>query len=130
MKVRAISEQEIRNAKCRGYNPSAWDATIDRFLGYQDCQFYIEVDGPYEYERFFATYQILEGMRLFKSVAYSSVISNAGFCRIEILEDGTIQKNLFTDSDGKEGYAANEPTNRKLLAMHSIKFGDIFTNTL
>ena len=130
MKVRAISEQEIRNAKCRGYNPSAWDATIDRFLKYQDCQFYIEVDGPYEYERFFATYQIPEGMRLFKSVSYTSVMSNSGFCRIEILQDGTVQKHLFIDINGNEGYAVNEPPTRRSLAAKSQRFGHIFTNEL
>lgn len=130
MKVQPITEQDIRGAKCRGYNPTEWDRTIDRFLGYKDCKFYKEIDGPYEYERFFATYQVPEGMILFNAVSYTSVITNNGFCRIEILDDGTIQKHLFKRDDGLEGYAVNEAPTRRSLAAKSQRFGTIFTNIL
>lgn len=129
MKVQAITEQQIRDAKCRGYNPTEWDRTISRFLEYKDCKFYKEIEGPYEYERFFATYQIPEGMILFKSVGYSSTISSRGFCRMEILEDGTIEKHLFGSGEA-QGYAENCPSNRKLLARYSRELNFIFTTEI
>ena len=129
MKVQAITEQDIRDAKCRGYNPSEWDRTISRFLEYKDCKFYMEIEGHYEYERFFATYQIPEGMILFKSVSYTSVMSSNGFCRIEILQDGTIEKHLFGSAESP-GYADNSPSNRKILARDSRELKHIFTTEI
>lgn len=39
MKVQAITEQDIRDARCRGYNPTEWDRTIDRFKKFEKVQF-------------------------------------------------------------------------------------------
>lgn len=117
MKVQAITKEDILNADCKDYNPAEWIKTIDRYSKYKDLQFYKEIEGPFSYERFFATYQLPEGLKLFKSVSYSGSLSNAGFKQIVIRPDGQVQTFGFGDTNRP---ADNTPGNRKLLAKMEI----------
>lgn len=117
MKVKAITKEEILNADCKDYNPAEWIKTVERYAKYENVQFYKEIEGPYSYERFFATYQIPEGLRIFGSVSYGGSLSSSGFKQVVIRPDGQIETFGFGDTNRP---AENTPANRKLLAQMGI----------
>ncbi len=126
MQVTPITEEQIRSEN-REYNASAWDDTISRFAKYKDCKFYKQdpTDG-YPYARYYAVYQIKEGLILMNEVSYSSSITNRGFSRVGISMDGTVRRFLFGTGDNI-GYADNTMPNRRLLAKESQAHGFIFS---
>lgn len=117
MKLKAITKEEILNADCKDYNPAEWVKAIERYSKYEDTQFYKEIEGPYEYERFFATYTLPEGLKLLKSVSYSGSLTNNGFKQIIIFPDGEVRTFGFGDSNRP---AENTPENRRLLAAMGV----------
>ena len=130
MKLKAITTEEILNADCKNYNPSEWVKTIDRYSKYGKVQFYQEIESPFDYERFFVTYQIPEGIIFLTSVSYSSSLTNNGFVRVAI-DPTTGEVKTFEFSNGeKTGRADNSPANRKLFAKMSIVTGAIFSNEI
>lgn len=89
MKLQELTPDQIRNNSAREYNPSEWDKTISRFLKYGDVKFYIEVESPNSYDRFFAVY-VADGIRFLGEVSYSSMLSSGGFTRIRIFTTGEV----------------------------------------
>lgn len=127
----SITAEEIRNNSIREYNAREWDKTIDRFLKFDNVQFYILPKGNgYDYDRFYVVYSLENGFRLFNQVCYSTCLSNGGYCRIAIREDGTVDKYLFKYANGKEGYAENCENNTIKMATQSRCTGAIFTTIL
>lgn len=126
--VKEITQDQIRK-EGREYNAYEWDKIIDRFYKYKGCKFYIATpQNGYDYERYFAIYEIPEGLILFHQISYHSSLSNNGFCRIVINADGIVSRVLLKDINGKEGYCTNNKQNRKILAKSSQIFGAIFSN--
>lgn len=119
MRVKKLTKEEILNHSVREYNATEWSKIIDRFNSYANIQFYIEIESAYSYDRFFATYTLPEGFSVFTSVSYSSMLSNNGFVKVQIDEDGTVHKILF--SNGKTtGRAENTKANRELFAKKNL----------
>lgn len=128
LNVIEISEEQIRKDG-REYNPSVWDQIIDRKIKLKGCKFYYaEPQRGYEYGRYFATYEIEEGIILFNSVSYSSGLSSNGFCRITISPDGVVYRVLLKDKAGNIGRCENDIPNRKIMAGNSKKYGVIYSN--
>jgi hypothetical protein len=132
MKLQKLTPEEIRLNPTRNYNPREWDRRIAGFTKYQDVQFYIapKADGPYGYDRFFAAYTLPEGMRVFNNVSYGASLTNAGFVRIQILEDGEVITYEFRDATGRKGRAENCKENRRRFAEESRILGSTFTTVL
>lgn len=129
--VLEITPEQIREEN-REYNPSEWDKKIDRMLAYKGIRFFKAApQRGYDYVRYYAVYQIEEGIILVNPVSYSSCLSNNGFCRIILAkqpEGYTFVKSLLKDGNGNYGYCANDKANRKIMASNSINFGAIFSN--
>lgn len=112
----------------KAYNPSVWKETIERYARYKNCKFYLAAkQRGYDYDRYFAVYEIPEGIRFFQSVSYSSTLTNSGFCKVSI-EDGIVKRILIKDAKGNEGYCANDAANRRLMARDSQMLATIFSN--
>ncbi len=114
------------------YNMSEWRKRINNLvLRSSDVQFYIAPpQRGYDYERYFATYKIEEGIIFFNQFSpASSSISSNGFCRITICPStGVVRRHLLKDTTGNEGRCENDKVNRKIMAGNSHKFGAIFSN--
>lgn len=127
LKLETLTADQIRNEN-REYNPTEWDNIINRYLKYKNLTFYVaRPQRGYSYNRYYAVYEIPEGIILLGSVSYSSCLSNNGFCRVTIGPDGTLRKFFLKDQTGKEGYCVNDKANRRIMAGNSQKVGAIFT---
>jgi len=101
LKVTKISTEDMLNHSDQEYNPKVWKESITRYMGYTKCQFYfIAPDGIYSYTRFFVSY-IADGIYFFSNFsAYSGSLTNNGFCKVHIDENGEVYKFMFYDHDG------------------------------
>ena len=126
--VTEISAQALYELN-KAYNPAVWKEKIDRIASQKDCKFYhAKPQRGYEYDRFYAVYQVEEGIIFLNEVGYSSSLTSNGFCRITIAPDGTVRRFLLKDSSGKEGHCANDKANRAIMAKKSKETGAIFSN--
>ena len=115
------------------YNEKEWINSINRMQKYDKVQFYvIPKCKVWGYDRFFCSY-VADGIHFFSSFsAYSSSITNNGFCKVLIDNfTGNVSKFLFTDKNGVEGYAANGMANRALMRKHTSLVEEImFSNDI
>ena len=118
--IEQISESQMR-AENREYNPTEWDRIIDRYVSYGSTFFKVAPQKGCDYTRYYAIYKNGDN-RFFKSVSYSSSLTNNGFCKIFISE-GKAYRELFKFGE-TYGTAENTPNNRKLLA----KMNDVLSN--
>jgi len=113
----------------KAYNPAVWKEKIDRLARQKDCKFYhAKPQRGYEYDRFYAVYEVEEGIIFFNEVSYSSALTSNGFCRITIAPDGTVRRFLLKDGSGKEGHCENDRANRSIMAKNSKETRAIFSN--
>lgn len=128
LNVEEITEEQIRKDG-REYNAREWDKIIDRVSKYEGCKFYVaKPQRGYDYVRYFAVYKIEEGIIFFNSVSYSACLSNGGFCRINIRENGIVERILLKDIHNNYGRCGNDKANRVIMAGNSRKFGAVFSN--
>jgi hypothetical protein len=127
-KLETLTEEQIRQEN-RDYNPAEWDKVIDRYKKYAGATFYVVRKGTagFDYNQYFAKYQLPEGMIVFKKVSYSSTLSDSGFARIGITMDGTVYRHLFQDRNGNIGRAENSKENRAQFSKLSQEHGFIFS---
>lgn len=91
MKAIKLTTEEILNGSGKDYNPSEWTRIVNRFASYDNCKFYlIPANEVYSYDRYFASYNV-DGFNFFKSVSYSSSLTNGGFYVCNILEGFAIE---------------------------------------
>lgn len=84
MKATILTEQQIRDCEGKEYNPQVWNDKIDRMLNYDNVVFYHVPKGDgYDYDRYFVEYTLPEGLRLFRSLSYSTSITSGGFFRLD-----------------------------------------------
>lgn len=127
-KLTPMTVEQIRMEN-RGYNPTIWDEKIDRFSSLKGIEFYkAEPQRGYDYTRYFAKYTLPEGLTIFKSVCYSSTLSNAGFSRVIITPENELVSMLIQFGDGEYGRAENTKSNRTKLAEFSKVLGYIWSN--
>jgi len=135
LQLESITEEQIRQMG-RDYNPAEWDRIVSRYAGYKDVQFYfVKPDEYTPYDRFYAVYTTDGGVRLLKSVCYSSSLTSNGFSWAMIPEmtiggldkDGLYIK-LFHDNEGNKGRLEKNKSNWDYMASQSQRWGDIFTD--
>lgn len=132
LKVSKITVDEMLNRSERDYNPQVWRERINSMTKYDKLQFYvIEADEKvYKYARFFASY-VADGIYFFSDwSAYSSGISNNGFCKVYIDENNDVHKMLFRVRDNEEVYAANNKQNRQIFREKLTPYGVMVCNSL
>jgi hypothetical protein len=148
--IRMTAEQ-VKQDNAREYNPSTWEANVDRYSKYKDVQFYkVEKGNGYDYSRFFVVYTLDEGVRLMNTFSYSSSITNGGFYRalisdcevykddnneleVVVLTDDNVlistEKLFCKDADGKmQETALNTSIEaRYYMTEQSKKYGSVWT---
>ena len=131
LKLTKISVEDLLNHPDKEYNITEWENKINRIKFYPKCQFYfIAPNEVYSYTRFFVSY-VAEGIYFFSNFdAYSSILSNNGFCKVSIDENGQVWKYLFLDKNGKEGYAQNCSINRKMFKNNLAPRGIMVSNDI
>ena len=109
--LKKVTLDEMLAHPDKEYNPSVW---LEKMSNYPKCQFYlIPPDDIYSYTRFYVSY-IADGIYFFSNFsAYSGTLTNNGFCKVYIAQDGQVWKHLFRNDKGEEGYADNVEHNRK-----------------
>lgn len=130
-KIKAITLSDMLNRQEQSYNPATWKERVERMTNYDKLQFYvIEADDVFSYARFFASY-VADGIYFFnKFSAFSSSITNNGFCKVTIDNEGNVYKHLFKDATGKEGYAENCKSNRLSFAKDLTPIGVMVSNCI
>jgi len=129
MKLSLLSVDEMLNRPEKGFNPQIWKERINRLKDFEKIQFYvIESDKVYSYARFYASY-IINGLYLFNEVGYSCSLTNNGFCKVQIDEQGNLYKDLFVIGD-KTGYAENCETNKNLFKMNLTPLNIMVSNCI
>jgi hypothetical protein len=130
-KMAQIVTPEFVRESGRDYNPTEWDKIIDRYLGYENVQFYfIAAGNGYGYDRYFVKYTS-NGYNWFKSVCYSSTLSAGNFAEVIFFDcdnefnkhpEGWIEINLT------KFFVPNNPAGREYIADNSKKHGYVYTN--
>lgn len=128
LQLTELTEQEIRNEN-REYNAAEWDKVINRAMQMKDCKFYKATpQRGYGYTRYFAVYEIPEGIRLFQSISYSSSLTSNGFVEIEISDTGEASSRLVKFPDGLTGRVKNNNWGRHFMAVRTQTEGRIYSN--
>jgi hypothetical protein len=113
IKITKTTPEEMLAHPEQAYNPQTWKNRVNDYLKPPKCQFYTRLNGTNSWTEFYVSY-VSDGLYFLKEFhAFHSCISNAGFCKVYIMEDGTVGKIMFKGADGKEGYAENCEANRK-----------------
>ena len=115
-----ISSDEMIDSIDGSYNISIWNKRVNDYLKFKNVQFYYadKVAGVYDYKRFFVSYITPENLFFFNEFnAFSASLTNNGFCKVSIDENGDVHTELFKSAAGKEGYAENCKENRRLFAL-------------
>lgn len=109
-----LSNEQVKNDSIREYNPREWDKVVERYSNYSNVEFFkVEKNDVYGYDRFFVKYETSDGMIYFKSLSYSSSLTNGGFqaiCistfdvqKLEMLPENVVQifgvNSWFNNSD-------------------------------
>lgn len=128
MKLIKVTEEQIRNGECRAYNPENWDNVINRFKQMRNVQFYLATETHNQYTEYFATYEIADGTIFLNRVEHSTALTDNGFCRIEIQNDGSVVKHLYGPEQNK--YIALSVSNLKIMSQLSKQSGYIWTKAI
>jgi hypothetical protein len=138
-----MTPEAIRHDEARDYNPREWDKVIDRYLAYNNAQFFkINRDDVFSYDRFYVVYTLDNGMKVMNSVSYSSSLTNGGFLEAFIFEfdenfnfydNGRVEISTrlmsFRDEDGneKQGTISNNKKGIEYMVKMSQVCGAIWT---
>jgi hypothetical protein len=147
IKAIKFNAESLKNDEGRDYNPKVWVENIDRMSKYTDVQFFkVKADNVFSYNRYYVTYTLPDGTKMFKSFGYSSSMTNNGFTRVVIseftIDRDTMQLIEFPEGeveistmgfydvygDGSEYRIKNTPEGRKWMAEDSRSRQTIFTN--
>lgn len=144
MKATKLTAEQLRVDDGREYNPTIWEQKIDSYSKYSDVQFYkVNRGDGYEYDRYFVSYTLPEGLRLLNTFGYSSSITNGGF-QEAVITDFDIEnmkpfendqvaifghKVRVDDGNGNivESWINTTPAAREWMTQRSKQFGCIYT---
>lgn len=131
LRVKKISIDEMLERSEKAYNPSIWNRKVKEYATLEKIQFYvIEPDRVYSYARFYTSY-ILDGIYFFSEWnGFSVSLTNNGFCKVRIDEEGYVIKTLFKDGEGNEGYAENDNRTRKLFSQQLTPYGIMVSTSI
>lgn len=138
-----LTAEQMMSDSGKDYNPSIWVENINRFLKYGDVKFYkVDRDDVYGYDRYFVSYRLPNGLRLFNNFGYSSMLSNTGFTSMsisdiiindnnEVVVLDSNKRSIYTidmyTKDGEKCRYNNSNDAIKLMTDKSNKYGTIWT---
>jgi hypothetical protein len=148
--AKLMTADEVKADEMKNYNEREWIKTVDRYLKYDDVQFYkVGKDKIYSYDRFFVVYTLPEGLRLMASMDYSSSLSSGGFAMVDIttielfntedadpnnwvikhLPEGYVYLIIrkFNSPNGEQVRLNNSREARKFMIEGSTKYKTIYT---
>lgn len=145
MKAVKLTIEQIKNDDKREYNSQVWLRNIDSYSKYADVQFFkVGKGNGYDYDRFFVSYTLPEGLKLFSDFGYSASLTNGGFQQL-IINDFDIENMKLYDNNEveliglpintqsanggeiKQVWLNNSKEARKLMTERSKEFGTIWT---
>jgi hypothetical protein len=134
MNASKMTIDQVLNNEQNSYNVTEWTKKVNRFASFKNVQFYLVPKGNgYDYERFFVSYQIPEGINFFASFGYSSSLTNNSFCVVFVRDTAknevSIQTSEITVGE-KTGRIGNNPHGRKFMVKQTQTLGTIFSNEL
>lgn len=98
---------------------------VERLSAFADLQMYvIPSDEHFSYPRFFASYMLNDGLKLFGAI--DNGLTNAGLVKITIDDELNVHKHNFKDQNGNEGRIENNESNR----MYCAKLGIMVSNSI
>lgn len=105
MKATILTPAQMKQEEKREYNPSSWNANIERMLKYENVTFYkVQKGNGFDYDRYYVSYTLPEGLKLFSYFDYSSSITNGGFQEAIILTSSySIKDGVLDIVDFEEG---------------------------
>lgn len=126
-----ISVEQLLEREEQEYNPQIWKEAVQRSAALEKIKFYvIEPDAVYSYARFFRSY-IADGIHFFGPFsAFSSCLTNNGFCKVCINPEGQVLKVLFRSNSGKVGLASNDNFNRQLFRRNLTPNGVMVSSSI
>lgn len=144
MKATKMTAEQLKNDNAREYNPSIWVKNIDSYSKYSDVNFFKVCKGNgYDYDRFFVSYTLPEGLRLFATFGYSASITNGGFQEVfinsfdieamKVYENNEVHITPFRyktkDDNGNlvDSWLNTSKEARDWMTDRSNRFGSIFT---
>ena len=86
MKNFIITPDQLRVESASAYNSAIWNQKVDSYLKYDNCTFYVnrKEDSAFDYDRYFVSYTLPEGLNLIQQFGYSSSLSSSGFTSVSI----------------------------------------------
>lgn len=140
-----MTAEAVKQHSKREYNPRVWEQTVDRYMKYENVEFYL-LDKHNSYDEFFVIYTLPSGLRLMNTVSYSSCLSSNGFLELDVIErdmDALIEdmladkfvemKDYMFDTDRvllrcrTESTYNTTPEARDYMTERSTRFGHVFT---
>lgn len=148
MKANRLTVDQLRTDSERNFNPQLWERRINDVLQFSDVQFYkVDKGNGYDYDRFFVSYTLPEGLRVFSEFGYSTSLIKSGFQEVVISDfivstEGEVKIEQLPENvvnittlkarfaDGTEGLIDNTDGARQMMAERSEKYGSVWTNCL
>ena len=138
-----LTAEQMMSDSGKDYNESIWVEKVKNFLKHDDVTFYkVDRDDVYAYDRYFVSYKLFCGLRLFNVFSYSSSLSNGGFTPVSISgviinEKGEVEflepnkVSIFTTDmytrDGEKCRYNNSEAAKLVMIEKSEKFNTIWT---
>lgn len=129
--ARILTVEQLRQDPKKEYNEYEWNKMIDRYVSYGSTFYKKDAGDGYDYDRFFAVY-LADGIRFFKSIGYSSSMTNNDFCRILVdeKEDGTVDflRTTVVDKGDGEIYRYKNNDGSRVHMRAGTKIDYIYSN--
>jgi hypothetical protein len=134
MKAIKLTSEQMKNDSGREYNPQIWNQKIAQLMTFSNVEFFkVERDDVYQYDRYFAKYQLADGMIFFNDFDYSSMISNGGFQQILISTFDIQKMELMPENTveifGNGRWIDNSKTSLNHMKKMSIQYETIWSKS-
>ncbi len=138
MKNFIITPDQLRAESASAYNSAIWNQKIDSYLKYENCTFYVnrKEDSAFDYDRYFVSYTLPEGLNLIQDFGYHSSLSSAGFTSVSITqmtEAGQTMKDvldIIATDEAKAKMILDEMAMSNIVDIVSIQMKDANGNKL
>ena len=122
----ALTIEQVKKAGVNELNQSEWGNRVERYAKYKNVCFYLSKStgiGNSKYDRYFVVYELPTGLRFFKQISLTSVVSDRPFWKVEIDEKYNVTYMPFVDMNGNAGPIANTKENREVISNICKKLG-------
>lgn len=145
MKATKLTAEQLRIDNGREYNPRVWEENIERYTSkYSDVQFFkVDKGNGYDYDRYFVSYTLPEGLRFFNTFGYSASLTSGGYQEV-LINSFDVDAMKYYDNDEVhitpfryktkddngnlvDAWLNNSKEARQFMIDKSKRFGSIFT---